>query len=132
MRPDSSATGMNSDERDHLLVVLPSRQRLETDHLARRQLDERLVVGDDLAGRERLPQASFQLDSSGDALQHRRVVHRHRVAAGVLGAIHRGVGFLDQRRRFLDIGPERDGDPDRHRDEHLTGVEQERRARAPA
>ncbi len=66
MRPDSSATGMNSSGRDlpeH--GVVPARQRLETLHRSVLQVDERLEGELQRPGLNGLAQAVFD----GEALQ---------------------------------------------------------------
>ena len=61
MKPISSASGMKCAGRDHaLLGMAPADEGLEAADLVAREIEDRLVVQLELAGRERLAQVVFQ------------------------------------------------------------------------
>ena len=98
IRPVSSA---NVDEvvgpEQPALGVVPPHQRLEADHPAGAEVDDRLVVDDELVAFERAVQVG-----AGAQRRHGRAVavgleHDRPGAAVVLGLVHRGVGVAEQR-----------------------------------
>ncbi len=78
------------------LGMLPAEQRLGADQSPRREVDLRLVEEPQLAALE--PALKLLLDRHGldGALPHGRVEELGARAAALLGAVHRGVGVLDQ------------------------------------
>ena len=109
------------------LGVQPAGQRLEPDDVARRQLDDRLVVGHDLAAVD----AAAQL-GGGPQGEHRRLVGTRRVrldavAPACLGPVHRAVGVAEQlgRRRARRVV---DGVPDARRHVQLGALDVDRLA----
>ena len=94
--------------------VLPARQRLGRHHAAVRQRDDRLEVGDQLAGRDR----RGDLVGAGRTREPRRLhlgpPDAHLALAGLLGAVHGHVGLADQL-----VGAERPGTRGRDADRSL-------------
>ena len=80
--------------------VLPARQGLDADHLARGELGLGLEEEHDLAVLDRLAQAAGQRQPARAEAVQARLEHRV-AAAGLLGRVHGDVGALDQR---LDAG----------------------------
>ena len=97
--PFCSASEMNSLGGDEpVLRMLPARQRLEAEHLAvDRRL--RLVVQEQLVARDRRAQIELQRVALAQAAVHLGVEEAHHLAAVGLGAVERGVGIGEQRRR---------------------------------
>ena len=75
--------------------VLPAHQRFRTGHLAM-AVDLHLVMQDELLSQHCLDQIIFKLDQRIEGRQHGRIVKKRPVAAGILGLVHRQVGFLEQ------------------------------------
>ena len=123
MKPISSASGMNVAGRDQaLLGMAPADQRLEAADLVAREIDDRLVVQLELAGRQRLAQVVLH----GAARLHLRVHLRLEEAEGAapvaLGAIERQIGVADQLVGAQPVG-RADGDADAGADHHLVAVD---------
>ena len=81
--------------------MTPPDQGLGADDAAGRQADTRLIVQDEFAVLERLPEPRFHDQSLQCAGVHRSVIEQHAAAPGVLGAVHRRVGIHQQR---IDVG----------------------------
>ena len=86
LRPDQTEAG-----------AVPAQQRFDAGHASRGDVDLRLVVELQLAALERVAQIVLQRQPLQRAAVHRRREHLIRVAARVLGAIHRVVGVRQQR-----------------------------------
>ena len=97
MKPISSASGMKVAGRDQsLLRMIPADQGLEAADLVARQIDHRLVVELEFAGRQRLAQILLH-DAAGLHLQvHRGLEEAESAAAVAFGAVQREVGVAQQ------------------------------------
>jgi hypothetical protein len=60
--PVSSAIGMKVRQKQAALWMLPSRQHLEADRLSTVEIDDRLKVGNDVAGGDGATDLGFELN----------------------------------------------------------------------
>ena len=99
-RPVCSAISRNSvGPQEATRRVLPAQERLDADDRVAGELVDGLVVQDELAAFERAGQFGFELESPR-RLRDEPVVEAVPVrAALLLGAVHRGIGVAQQRRR---------------------------------
>ena len=95
--------------------------------------DDRLVHEVELAQLDGQAQVVLELDPLRHLRAHGLVEHRHRVAPGVLGLVHGGVGVADE---SLGVGAgivaRREGQADAGRHVELHPVDDERRPKAVA
>jgi hypothetical protein len=106
------------------LRMLPAQQGFEAADAAARQVQLGLVVQQEFAALQRLAQLRLELDALGRVLVQRRGIELPGVAAIVLGAVHGGVGALEQ---LLGAGAvlRIAGDADARRDEQLLALQVE-------
>ena len=107
MVPVSSAMGMKTSGISMPRCrVLPSRQHLETDRLAGLEVDERLVIGDDLAGGDGAPDLAPRARPLLQLLVQAAIEEAVAAAALGLGPIHRHVGLAQRglHRRRVALG----------------------------
>ena len=79
-----------------ILGMVPAEQRLETGDFVALQIDHRLVVEFELAGRQRLAQIELHDPAGLHLLVHPGLEKAERAAAIVLGAVERKVGISEQ------------------------------------
>jgi hypothetical protein len=79
--------------------VVPAHQRLEAGDPASLQVDDRLIIELKITPRDRLAQVEFQASAQFGLQSHLRLEETVDAASVLLGAIHREVGLLQQRRR---------------------------------
>ena len=94
-RPDQAGLLRNGDEEigreQPAARMLPARERLEPDHGAGLQIDDRLVVRDDLVAFQRVAQLGLDPQRGDGPLVHVTGEDLVAGAAACLGPIHRGV-----------------------------------------
>ena len=97
MMPRSSAIGMKTaGEIDAEIAVGPARQRLEADRAARPEIDDRLEMRLDLAGRHRAAQGLLDAGDPLGGLFHLARIDHDAAAPGPLGLVERRLGLADQ------------------------------------
>ena len=84
--------------------VVPAGEGLDPVDRAGRQVDQRLVVGDQVAGRHRLGQVDRQLGALHRVVVHLRLEGDRPALAGGLGGVERHVRVPDQRHRVDRAG----------------------------
>ncbi len=106
--------------------VLPAHQRLHPDQPAAGERQLRLEVDDQLVLDQRAAKVVLEVKASGGTLEHHVVEQRGAPAAGLLGAVHRGVGVADQ---LVGAAAERGGgrDADAGVREHLLAAAERER-----
>src|SRR5690606_20492787 len=91
--------------------MLPAQQRLQPDQAAAADLDARLVVQDELAPHQCMPQAELQLLALRDVRVQRVREEMEAPATALLRLVHGEVRRLDELLRVLaGVGIERDAD----------------------
>ena len=131
MKPISSASGMNAPG-----ATMPCsgwRQRMSASKpliVVAREIDDRLVVQLELAGRQRLAQVVLQRAPRLHLRVHLRLEEAVGAAAVALGAIEREVGVAHQLVGARAVG-RADGDADAGADHHLVAVDRRRARRSP-
>ena len=97
---------------DHAaLGIAPAQQRLDAARAARLHLDLRLVDEEELVVHQAAAHVGLELQPQLDARVHVGREEAVRVAARVLGRVHRGVGLLDEADAVLRVARiERDAD----------------------
>ena len=95
--PVASAAGTNVDGREQAVArVVPAHERLGGDDLAGADGDDRLVVGDELAGVQRGEELVARRRLGQRVRVHVRRERAHLALAGLLRAVHRDVGVAHQ------------------------------------
>ena len=90
--------GDESPGREHASYrVVPACQDLESDRLRRREIDERLIVGNDLTGLDGALDLGFELDPLLQLLVHGPVEEAIAAASFGLRPIHGHVGLAERR-----------------------------------
>ena len=110
--------------------MVPADQGLEAADLVALEIDDRLVVELELAGRQRLAQVVLQGAPRLHLRVHLRLEEAEGAAAVALGAVERQVGVAHQLVGLVAVR-RADGDADAGADHHLLAVDLVGRARPP-
>ncbi len=76
--------------------MVPAHQRLDTEQLAVRQVDDRLELEEELVALERAADVLLEPQALAQFLLHLRLEHDEAALAGRLGVVHGNVGVSQQ------------------------------------